>query len=201
MYLGAVDWQGTEQVGGVEFVDLVASARAVAESVSGVNAPGSVLEEAARHLAAAVAVLDPWQSDIEGEPFAGRRGDLPGRGHPQMPPYLVDRAEAGAMAGRVTFTRSQEGAGGAAHGGAISWLFDEALGLCVSTVAPTARTAYLKVDFRQLVPLSTELVVQAGVVRTEGRKLWAAGVLLHGTTRLAEVEGLFIQVDQPVVLG
>jgi acyl-coenzyme A thioesterase PaaI-like protein len=200
MYLSAVDWQGTERAGGPEFAELVESVRAVTESVSGVVAPADVLEEASRHLTEAVALLGPWRSDIEGEPFAGRRGDLPGRGHPQLPPYSVDRAADGAMAGRVTFSRAQEGAGGAAHGGAISWLFDEALGLCVSTVAPTARTAYLKVDFRNLVPLSTELFVTAQVVRTDGRKLWVEAVLTNGTTPLAHGEGLFVQVDRPAAL-
>jgi acyl-coenzyme A thioesterase PaaI-like protein len=95
----------------------------------------------------------------------------------------------------VVFRRLHLGGGGAAHGGTLPLLFDEVLGrLSNSGDRPTARTAYLKVNYRHITPLNTELDVEGRLERQDGRKRWITGRLAHGDTLLADAEGLFVQL-------
>lgn len=55
----------------------------------------------------------------------GVRADLPGRGHPLLPPYVIDTAEPGTLRGRVTFGRFHLGGNGVVHGGVQPLLFDD----------------------------------------------------------------------------
>ena len=57
-----------------------------------------------------------------------------------------------------------------------------------------ARTAYLKVNYRAIVPLDIELQVDATVDRVEGRKRWASARLYNDGTLVADAEGLFVEL-------
>lgn len=97
------------------------------------------------------------------------------------------------MEGKVTFGRFWVGMNNAVHGGAITLLFDEYLGnVSARSRLPASRTAYLKTDFRSVTPVDTELTIQAGVTRVEGRKHFLRGRLLDGQRVCAEAEGLWI---------
>ena len=98
----------------------------------------------------------------------GRRVELPGRGHPLLPPFLVDHQDASSITGRVTLGRFYLGRYGAAHGGVIPLLFDDVLGRLSNTSGALSRTAYLKVDYRRITPIGPELRVEATVDREEG---------------------------------
>ena len=80
-------------------------------------------------------------------------------------------------------------------------LFDTVLGLTSSilTGGPYQRTAYLKVDYRRIVPIEKELQFDAGVDRVEGRKIFVSGRLHDGDTLLTEADALFVWLksDQP----
>lgn len=81
----------------------------------------------------------------------------------------------------------------AAHGGAISLLFDEILGaLVISGGRSTARTAYLRVDFRSVVPLDTDMHISAWFSLEEGRKRFVRGQITNGDVICAEAEGLWV---------
>ena len=56
-------------------------------------------------------------------------------------------------------------------------LFDTVLGLTSSvlTGGPRQRTAYLHVNYRQIVPIEKKLQIEAGVDRVEGRKIFVRG--------------------------
>jgi acyl-coenzyme A thioesterase PaaI-like protein len=120
-------------------------------------------------------------------------GELPGRGHPLMPPMLR-REQDGRTVGTVTYTDAHAGAGEAVHGGQVTLLFDDLLGGVAGAVA-TSRTAYLNVDYRSLTPMGVTLRVEGWVDRVEDRKIFVRGRLLDGERVCAEAEGLFVAVS------
>lgn len=145
--------------------------------------------------------LQQWTKELapqarpELERLAGRLPSLPVRGHPAIPPVLIETADAERVEGTVTFGAFFLGGGGAAHGGTIMTVFDEVLGvLAVAQTHQGARTAYLKTDFRSLVPLDTPLRVSAWIDRTEGRKHFVRGEMRDGDTLCAEADALFLEV-------
>ena len=75
-------------------------------------------------------------------------------------------------------------------------LFDSVLGKTsfLLTGGPYQRTAYLHVNYRKIVPIEKELQVEAGVSRTEGRKIFVEMRLCDGSDVLADGEGLFVRL-------
>jgi acyl-CoA thioesterase FadM len=53
----------------------------------------------------------------------------------------------------------------------------------------------LHVDYRAIVPIETELQVDAGVDRVDGRKMFLTGRLLNGEAVLAEANALFVKLN------
>jgi acyl-CoA thioesterase FadM len=62
----------------------------------------------------------------------------------------------------------------------------------VITGGPRQRTAYLHVNYRQIVPINQELQVDARVDRLDGRKIFVSGRLSDGDTVLTDAEALFV---------
>jgi acyl-CoA thioesterase FadM len=62
----------------------------------------------------------------------------------------------------------------------------------VLTGGPRQRTAYLHINYRQVVPIEKKLQIDAAVDRVEGRKIFVAGRLSDGDTVLADAEALFV---------
>jgi acyl-coenzyme A thioesterase PaaI-like protein len=57
-----------------------------------------------------------------------------------------------------------------------------------------ARTAYLTVNFRQVVPVGVSMRFEASVDRVDGRKRFVTGRLYDGETLLADGEALFVEL-------
>lgn len=129
--------------------------------------------------------------------LSGRLPQLPARGHAALPPFVVDFADPERVEAHVTFGSYFLGAGGAAHGGTIMTVLDEILGI-QATVGDRGmtRTAYLKVDFRSIVPINTLMRVNTWTVREEGRKRFLRGEMWAGETLCAEADALFVQVRE-----
>jgi acyl-coenzyme A thioesterase PaaI-like protein len=178
--------------GGPAFPALVSGMRRLQDLVVGSNPPDEVVAAAADAIGRLVDLLEPWEVP-EGRSPAGRREDLPGRGHPLLLPVVFDERTDDHLVGRVRFTRYHLGGNGAAHGGTVPLLFDEVLGrLSNSGGRPRARTAYLHVNYRAITPIGPELRVEARVEREEGRKRWVTGTLHHGDQLVADADGLFV---------
>ncbi len=94
------------------------------------------------------------------------------------------------------FRRFHLGRNGAAHGGCIAQLFDSVLGYTAFRLTKSAyqRTAFLHVNYRNIVPIEKELQVDAGIERTDGRKIFIEGRLLDGDAVLAETHALFVKL-------
>jgi acyl-coenzyme A thioesterase PaaI-like protein len=96
---------------------------------------------------------------------------------------------------RTTLGPAFEGAPGRAHGGVVAALIDEIMGFVLSIHATPAYTGRLTVTYRAPTPLGVELEMRARLRSREDRKLHIEADARHGTTLIAQGEGLFIAVD------
>ncbi|GAB18008.1 hypothetical protein GOEFS_044_00440 [Gordonia effusa NBRC 100432] len=141
-------------------------------------------------------VMNEKLADVETDEWtapAGTRIDLPARGNITLPPYGVVDAGPDGVDATITFTRFNLGGNGAAHGGFVALLFDDLGGMAAAlNIEGICRTAYLKVDYRSLTPLDSELTVRCWVDRVERRKVFVRGTLHDGDRLCAEMDALFI---------
>ncbi len=183
------------QPGGEAYAALAAERRRLADLLSGAVLPDQLAHEITERFADISRLVDGHQAP-EQDRVDGWRPDLPGRGHPLLPPYVVDEHTANGLRGRVSFGRYHLGGGGAAHGGTPPLLFDDLLGRVVNQgMATVARTAFLRTDYRRIVPLDVDLRFEATLDGVEGRKRWASGRLTgpDGAV-LCEATALFVEL-------
>ena len=185
--------------GGPDYGRFVDAVRKLQDHARAVDAPDEVITEAADQLEKLSALLSPYDAD-EWESPSGRRMDLPMRGNVLTVPMQVRngplRGTDGRIHGWARFARFHLGRNGAVHGGALGMLFDTVLGLTSSvlTGGPYQRTAYLKIDYRHIVPIEKELQFDAGIDRVDGRKIFVSGRLSDGDTLLTEADALFVRL-------
>jgi acyl-coenzyme A thioesterase PaaI-like protein len=184
-----------EPRGGAEYGELHRAQRLLQDRLSGAALPAGRAKELTDQLLEVAAVLAAHQVP-EAERLDGWRPDLPGRGHPLLPPYFVDDQDDASLSGRVTFTRFYLGGNGAAHGGAHPLLFDDIFGRVMNQHQPgVARTASLTVNYRRVTPLDVELRFAASRDVVDGRKRWGSARLFDPAGELvADAEALFLQL-------
>ncbi|WP_099249149.1 PaaI family thioesterase [Mycobacterium sp. shizuoka-1] len=180
--------------GGPDYGRFIDAVRDLQDHARAVDAPDQVITQAADLLDQVSALLAPYNADEWTTP-SGRRTDLPMRGNILSVPNETQVCdEDGRLRGWARFRRYHLGRNGAVHGGIIAHLFDSVLGKTsfLLTGGPYQRTAYLHVNYRKIVPIEKELQVDAGVLRTEGRKIFVDIRLSDGDDLLADGEGLFV---------
>lgn len=121
-----------------------------------------------------------------------------GRDQTLVPPFAILRSIDGEVSGTVSFSRFYVG-DRTVHGGAIALFFDDVLGRVASQAGTAvARTASLSIDFRNPLPIETDVNFSAGIERVEGRKRYVSASIRHGSVTFAEARGLWIsaRVDQ-----
>jgi acyl-coenzyme A thioesterase PaaI-like protein len=75
-------------------------------------------------------------------------------------------------------------------------VLDEAMGAAAWMAGHIAVAGHLATDFRAMLPLGTDALLEAYVERHEGRKVWTAGNLRGDDgTLYAEATALFIRLD------
>lgn len=181
--------------GGPDYGRFIDAVRKLQDHARAVDAPDEVITEAADQLEKLSALLAPFDTD-EWESPSGRRMDLPMRGNILSIPMKASKGTDGRIHGWARFARYHLGRNGAVHGGALGMLFDSVLGLTSSVITgdPRQRTAYLKIDYRQIVPIEKELQFDAGIDRVDGRKIFVSGRLTDGDTVLTEADALFVRL-------
>jgi acyl-coenzyme A thioesterase PaaI-like protein len=181
--------------GGVEFAELHRAQRLLQDRLTGAVLPPAAAKELTGQLLELCDLLAAHQAS-EADRQDGWRPDIPGRGHPLLPPYLVEDETETTLTGRVTFTRFYLGGNAAAHGGAHPLLFDDLLGRVMNHHQPgVARTASLTVNYRRVTPLDTELRFEASRDRVDGRKRWGSARLFDPAgTLLSDASALFLQL-------
>ena len=179
--------------GGPDYGRFIDGVRALQDHARAVDAPDAVITEAADLLDKLSGLLTPYDTD-EWQSPSGRRMDLPVRGNILTIPMNAHKTDDGRIEGWARFARFHLGRNGAVHGGCLGMLFDTVLGLTSSvlTGGPRQRTAYLHVNYRQIVPIEKKLDIDAKVDRVEGRKIFVSGRLRDGDTVLTDAEALFV---------
>lgn len=179
--------------GGPDYGRFIDGVRALQDHARAVDAPDEVITEAADLIDKLSGLLAPYDTDEWNSP-SGRRMDLPMRGNILTVPMNAHKTDDGRIEGWARFARFHLGRNGAVHGGCLGLLFDTVLGLTSSvlTGGPRQRTAYLQINYRQIVPIEKKLQIAAGVDRVEGRKIFVSGRLSDGDTVLTDAEALFV---------
>jgi acyl-coenzyme A thioesterase PaaI-like protein len=182
--------------GGPHYGRFVEAVRTVQDHARAADAPDHVITEAAGLLEAVTKLLSPYETDEWSSP-SGRRMDLPNRGSVLGIPAKYKKTDDDRIRGVAQFRRFHLGRNGAVHGGCIAQLFDSLLGYTAFRLTRSLyqRTAFLHVDYRAIVPIETELQVDAGVDRVDGRKMFLTGRLLNGEAVLADANALFVKLN------
>ncbi|MGV0792425.1 PaaI family thioesterase [Mycolicibacterium sp. XJ1819] len=180
--------------GGPDYGRFLEALRTLQDHARAADAPDGVITEAADLVDKACQLLAPYDADEWTSP-SGRRMDLPDRGNPLLIPNDL-RVVDGRVAGTARFRRFHLGRNGAAHGGTVALLFDSLLGFTAFQLSGsrTQRTAFLHVDYRRIAPVETELQVDAGIDRIEGRKIFVSGQIADGDAVVAEAHALFVKL-------
>ncbi|MFA7692898.1 MAG: PaaI family thioesterase [Candidatus Hydrogenedentales bacterium] len=99
---------------------------------------------------------------------------------------------------RAWFGWAAQGPPGYAHGGSIASVFDEAMGMAVFSQGALALLASLSVQYRNKIALGTDTVIEAKILRQEGRKIFTSAVMSsqNGKILFAEAEGLYIKQER-----
>lgn len=183
------------QKGGPDYGRFIDAVRKLQDHARAVDAPDQVITAAADAIEKVSALLAPFDADEWHSP-SGRRMDLPVRGNILTVPQSARKTEDGRIEGCARFARFHLGRNGAVHGGALGLLFDTVLGLTasISTGSRRQRTAYLTINYRNIVPIEHELQFDAGVDHVDGRKIFVSGRLTDGDTLLTEADALFVRL-------
>jgi len=181
--------------GGPDYGRFIDTVRKLQDHARAVDAPNEVITEAADQLEKVSALLSPFDSD-EWQSPSGRRMDLPMRGNILTIPMSARKTQDGRIEGWARFARFHLGRNGAVHGGALGMLFDTVLGLTASVLTGSRRqrTAYLKINYRNIVPIEKELQFNAGIDSVDGRKIFVSGRLSDGDILLTEADALFVRL-------
>lgn len=140
---------------------------------------------------------EDW-SPVEPPNLEGGRGSFvsgePGGGRLRVAYFRQPEREG--LVGRAWFGPGAEGPPGHAHGGSIGAVLDEAMGSSAWLDGYPVVAAHLEVDFRRMLPLGTDALLEARVDRVAGRKVHCKGRLTDEEGRpFAEGSGLFIVLD------
>jgi acyl-coenzyme A thioesterase PaaI-like protein len=173
----------------------VAAMRRLQDLTVSTDPEGSVWSFAAQYLENACVLLDGHQVP-EGIAPAGRVLELPGLGHPLMPPWNITESGPDGVTMEGRFTRSHVGGNNAVHGGMIPLLYDWLFGMVVSTAAihPT-RTGYLHVDYRSITPIDEPLTARGRITEIDGRKVFVSASMTAADGKLlSEANGLMVRL-------
>jgi acyl-coenzyme A thioesterase PaaI-like protein len=173
----------------------VATMRRLQDLTVSTDPDSSMWTTAAEHIEAACALLDGHQVP-EGLAPGGRVIELPGLGHPLLPPWTITGTGADGVSMRGHFTRSHVGGNNAVHGGMIPLFYDWLFGMVVSTAGtPPTRTAYLHVDYRSITPIDEPLTARGRITNIEGRKIFISATMTAADgTLLSEANGLMVRL-------
>jgi acyl-coenzyme A thioesterase PaaI-like protein len=183
---------------------VAAAARRVLGALVTTRAPTGVLEDATSTLEELAAVLEPTAvaSRYDGtnglsiapgaEPTVLERHPFLGPSNPLAPPMILQETEGGTV-GVVTLDFRHEGVQGCVHGGWISALFDQVLGIAAALVAGRpAMTGTVTIRFRHPTPIGTELRFAATAHPSGERTLRAIATLTAAEKVTADAEATFV---------
>ncbi|MBJ7464314.1 PaaI family thioesterase [Mycobacterium sp. ITM-2016-00316] len=112
--------------------------------------------------------------------------------NPIAPPLQVQHKPDGGVFADFTLGAAYEGPPGHVHGGVAALILDHVLGESASPAASPRLTGTISMRYLRPTPLGA-LHVEAAIVRTEGVKTYAAGVISDAEGPTVQAEGVFIR--------
>lgn len=112
--------------------------------------------------------------------------------NPIAPPLSVQRTDDGAVFADFVLGAAYEGPPGHVHGGVAALLLDHVLGESASSATSPRLTGTISLRYLRPTPLGA-LRIEAAIVRTEGVKTFAAGVISDAQGPTVRAEGVFIR--------
>lgn len=106
------------------------------------------------------------------------------------------RDEEQQLQARIWFGPETEGPPGSAHGGSVSAVLDEVLGLAAWAAGYPIVVGNLNVSFRNLLPLQKVVTVESRIISAQGRKVLVHGRIFCGEATYAEGECLCITIPE-----
>ena len=119
------------------------------------------------------------------------RSGIVGASNPLSAPLHI-WLDGDRVVGWAVYPHQYEGPPGCVHGGFVAAAFDDLLGAAQTLSGTAGFTGTLTVRMVRPTPLLERIDYEGGVSRVEGRKIFAWGRARHGSTVVAEAEGLFI---------
>ncbi|HVA43866.1 MAG TPA: hypothetical protein VNF50_10315 [Acidimicrobiales bacterium] len=110
-----------------------------------------------------------------------------------LAPDLHLRTDGEAVVGRVYCGPAYMGPPGLVHGGVVSAILDQVLGMGAVVAGSPGFTGTLTIRYRQGTPIATELGLEARLLSVEGRRVKVWGAITVGGQITAEAEGVFIR--------
>lgn len=153
-------------------------------------------DEAADRAEQLVSLMEPFAAP-EGVGPAGRVAGEPANGQLLLPPWYVDSSGPDGIAAHGVFPRFYLGGNGAVHGGVLPLLFDHLFGATVVVGGRTiSRTAFLHINYRQVVPVGAPLTARSRIDEVDRRKAFVSAELYGADgTVLADANGLMVQLN------
>jgi len=203
---------GADTPDGDGIAHLAAEVRRLVAAVRVADAPPDVLARAGALTAEAAALLAPhaWPGPYAQGSLRGDAGPLQHPGltpaeffpyspvigprNPVAPPAVFEATPGGDVVGWFDATAPYNGPPGFVHGGVISLVFDELLGVVGVVRGVGAMTGTLTIRYRRPTPLGRRVDLHAWLDRVEGRKVFIRGDMRVDDEVTAEAEGVFIRV-------
>lgn len=132
--------------------------------------------------------------------FSAIRSFISGGGLPRVQADYWYCATERKVRGIIHFGPDSEGMPGYVHGGAISGVFDEAVGLLSWYLGVPVVTRELVVRFRQFVPVNSTVRIEGHLLPPEALMVQGGAVMtsLDGTVR-ATAQASFVELDPELV--
>jgi acyl-coenzyme A thioesterase THEM4 len=132
--------------------------------------------------------------------FSAIRSFVSGDGLPRVEADYWYCATERRVRGIIHFGEDSEGMPGFVHGGAISGVFDEAVGLLSWYLGAPVATRELVVRFRQFVPINCTVHIEGHLLPPESWMVQGTAVMkaLDGTVH-ATVQASFVELDPELV--
>lgn len=113
--------------------------------------------------------------------------------NPIAPPLAVRRNADGSVFADVVLGAAYEGPPGHVHGGVAALLLDHVLGESASPATSPRLTGTISIRYLRPTQLGARLHIEAAVVRTEGVKAFASGLISDADGPTVQAEGVFIR--------
>jgi acyl-coenzyme A thioesterase PaaI-like protein len=173
------------------FERLAREVRGLQDAVIGTVAPNEIVDSVIKQIADVTARLEPYS--LSSQPTNGWDDTRRSAHTRTFGPVLEDvRLTDHQMSARLTLDVFYLGGNGAAHGGSIPLVFDQALAQLAQYRRSISRTAYLNVSYRAVTPVLKPLRVEGRLERIDGRKRFVHGVILDGEVITAEADALYV---------